>query len=190
MRKSPLLLLVLSCACPGGERGGDQATPVSRARGALVAKVDGAAIGVEQVRELAEATGLTPREALQRLEEEQLLVREAARRGYGRPELVERELRRALVQALLADTVERLRAEDIPAAQVRARFDEVARSKGIAADSFAEHEGDVRRELLLERRQAALKELTDSLRDRIGVKLSEVEVQRLLSDPAFWGESS
>jgi hypothetical protein len=189
MKRGGLLALVVLSGC-GGERGAEgTAAGKLRARGAMVAKVDGAAIGVDQVRELAEKGGLSPRVALERLEDEQLLAGEAARRGYGRPDLTEQAVKRALVQALLAETVEHLRMQDIPAAEVRARFDEVGRGK-LAAESFAEHEAEVREQLLLERRKAALERLGRELRDRIGVRLDEAEVQKLLGDPAFWGEHS
>jgi hypothetical protein len=48
----------------------------------------------------------------------------------------------------------------------------------------------VREQLLLEGRKAALERLGKELRDRIGVRLDEAVVQKLLSDPAFWGEHS
>jgi hypothetical protein len=193
MKRAAVWLVALaslgSIGCEGRGHEGDQAAGEARARGALVAKVDGAAIGLDQVRELV-ARGLTPRVALQRLEEEQLLAREAARRGYGRADLVEHEVKRALVQALLAETVERIRPEDIPLREVQQRFDEVAERNHLAPERFAEQEREVRKQLVLERRKAELDKLTATLRDRIGVQLSEAEVDRLLSDPAFWGEGS
>lgn len=190
MQRRVLLALVVMAAC-GGERGADGSQAgQSRARGARVAKVNGAEIGVDQVRELAERAAVTPRVALERLEDEQLLASEAARRGYGRPDLTEQAVKRALVQALLAKTVESVRAQDIPAADVRARFDEVARGSKLRPESFAEHEQAVREQLLMERRKLALERLSQELRDRIGVRLDEAQVQKLLSEPAFWGEQS
>lgn len=190
MKRGVLLALVLLSGCGGGDDPDGKAAGKLRARGGVVAKVDGAAIGVDQVRELAQQRGLAPRVALERLEDEQLLVSEAARRGYGRPDLTERAVKRALVQALLAETVDRIRAEDVPAAEVRARFDKVAGAAQRSPESFAAHEAEVRAQLLLERRQAVLERLNQELADRIGVKLDETEVQKLLSDPAFWGEHS
>lgn len=190
MQTRVLLALLVVAAC-GGERGSGEAEAGKlRARGAQVASVDGTGIGVDQVRELAERTGLAPRVALARLEDEQLLAREAARRGYGRPDLTEQAVKRALVQALLARTVEGLRAQDIPLAEVRARFDEVAQGRDLPPESLAEHEREVRAQLLLERQKLALERLSQELRDRIGVSLDEAEVQKLLSDPTFWGEHS
>jgi hypothetical protein len=189
MKRSVLLALVVLSGCGGARDPEGTAAGNLRARGAVAAKVDGAAIGLDQVRELAEKGGLAPRVALERLEDEQLLANEAARRGYGRPDLTERAVKRALVQALLAETVERLRAQDIPASEVRERFDQVA-GANLAPESFEQHEGEVREQLLLERRKAALERLGKELRDRIGVRLDEAEAQKLLSDPAFWGEHS
>jgi hypothetical protein len=185
---SRLALVSLCFGCSGREHEGQELAN-ARARGALVAKVDGASIGLDQVRELVDR-GLPPRVALQRLEEEQLLAREAARRGYGGSAALEQELKRALVQALLAQTVELVRAEDISAQEVRKRFDEVASANRLAPESFKEHELEVRKQLLEERRTLELNKLTASLRDRIGVRLSEAEVDKLLSDPAFWGEGT
>jgi hypothetical protein len=190
MRWSVALVLSLLVACGEGERGHAGSGGSAHARGALVAKVDGAAIGLEQVRELCAGTGLSPREALLRLEEEQLLLAEAARRGYGRASATDQALKRALVQALLAATVESLRPEDLSAAEVQERFDSVAKHSGLLPETFSEHEGAVRAQLLLEKRRAAVEQLAARLRDQIGVKLSEPEVQKLLNDPAFWGESS
>jgi hypothetical protein len=191
MKRSAALLLSLAFACrgSGGQDGEALADGSARARGALVAKVNGATIGVDQVRELTQSTGLSPRAALTRLEEEQLLAEEARRRGYGRSSATSEDVKRALVQALLADTVEKLRPEDIPLSEVRARFDSVAQRAGLAAGSFAEHEAAVRAQLLLEMQKVALEKLTAELRARIGVTLSEPEVQQLLSDSRFWGES-
>ncbi len=183
-------VLVLLSGCAGERDSGEAGAGKLRARGAVVAKVDRATIGVEQVRELAERTGVAPRVALERLEDEQLLASEAARRGYGRPDLTEQAVKRALVQALLAKTVEGLRAQDIPLADVRARFDEVAKEAKLAPEAFAEQERAVREQLLTERRKLALERLSQELRDRIGVRLDEAEVQKLLSDPVFWGEHS
>jgi hypothetical protein len=191
MSWSTVLVLSLLVACGGSERGGEGGSGGSaHARGALVAKVDGAAIGVEQVRELCASTGLPPREALLRLEEEQLLLAEAARRGYGRAPATDQALKRALVQALLLATVESMRAEDVPSAEVQERFDSVAKHSGLPPETFPEHERAVRAQLLLEKRRAAVEQLAARLHDQIGVKLSEPEVQKLLNDPAFWGESS
>lgn len=185
-----LLALVACCSgCPGREHDTGESATRARARGVLVAKVEGAAIGLDQVRELVDQ-GLTPRVALQRLEEEQLLAREAARRGYGGSELLEQEVKRALVQALLAQTVERVGPKDIPEQEVHKRFESVAKVSGLPPESFAEHEAEVRKQLLQERRTLELNKLTESLRDRIGVKLSEEDVGKLLSDPTFWGEGT
>jgi hypothetical protein len=181
--------VALAAACGGGEQAADEAAHrYARARGAVVAKIDGTAIGVEQVSELVASTGLPPREALARLEEEYLLAREAQRRGYGRSRAALADEKRALVETLLKGTVEQLRAEDLPADEVHARFEAVAPQMGLPLASFAQHEPAVRAQLLLEKRKEALERLTKSLRDSIGVKLSEPEVQKLLSDPAFWRE--
>jgi len=191
MKRGSALLLSLACACGGnsGQDGQALAGAKTRARGALLAQVNGAAIGVDQVRELSLSTGLAPHVALTRLEEEELLAREAVRRGYGRTNATKEDVKRALVQALLKETLETLRPEDVPFSEVRARFDSVAGQNQIPADSFDKYEGAVREQLVLEKQKVALEKLSSELSARFGVRLSEPEVQKLLSDAAFWGES-
>jgi DNA-binding transcriptional regulator YhcF (GntR family) len=191
MRRGITLVLGLAVGCGGVETGEQPGLRgKAQARGALVAKVNGGAIGLEQVRELSASTGLSPREALARLEDEQLLADEAARRGYGRSHQLDEPLKRALVQALLAQTIDAMRAQDVPPSEVRARFDSVAAKNGLSADTFQRHEKEVRAQLLMEKQKAAFEQLTEKLRSQIGVKLSEQEVQKLLADPVLWGESS
>jgi peptidyl-prolyl cis-trans isomerase C len=125
-RRSRLPFLALSAlllgACGSGEPsssapvapGADDATADAAGdaasgagRGAVVARVGSARILAGEVTDLARATGLTPREALDRLIAEALLAREAERRGHGaRPE-VAAEVQRASVRAWLTAEVER-----------------------------------------------------------------------------------
>ncbi len=99
---------VLGAAVAGGAptaAGGSAVAGVGRR--AVVARVGDARILAGEVVDLARATGLSPRAALDRLVGEALLGREAARRGYGaRPEVVA-ETQRASVRAWLAAEVER-----------------------------------------------------------------------------------
>jgi peptidyl-prolyl cis-trans isomerase C len=76
-------------------------------RQAVVARVGGARILAGEVVDLARATGLAPREALDRLIAEALLGREAERRGLGTRSEIAAEVRRASVRAWLAAEVER-----------------------------------------------------------------------------------
>jgi peptidyl-prolyl cis-trans isomerase C len=104
--RSAALVLVLCAAC-----GGSGTRERSNAGGALtqgvVANVDGTAITVADVQRLCERGALTPRAALERLEAEALLAREAERRGFSAVDAVDRVGQQALVQALLAADVER-----------------------------------------------------------------------------------
>jgi parvulin-like peptidyl-prolyl isomerase len=105
LRDARLLLgaavALLGC---GGERGDSARVRQARATAALggqiVSTVDGQAIAVDEVQELARA-GLSPRTALRRLEAERLLVAEATRRGLAKRAPVREVARQALVQALL-----------------------------------------------------------------------------------------
>ena len=93
-------------AAQGPDAAGDPAAG-GVGRDAIVARVGDARIRAGDVLDLARATGLSPREALDRLVSEVLLGREAERRGYGsRPEITA-EARRASVRAWLTAEVER-----------------------------------------------------------------------------------
>ena len=82
--------------------GGTEADPST-----VLATVAGTPITAGEVVTLARATGLSPRDALDRLIAEQLLAREAQRRGYAtRPE-VSAAVERASVRAWLEAEVER-----------------------------------------------------------------------------------
>ena len=152
-----------------------------------MATVNGAAIGSDDVRALAEQVGLPAREALTRLEEAALAEQYASAQGFGARAGVLEEGRRAMVRALLAATVEQeVRPELIPLEAVRARFEAGRAALGVAADAFAQHEQTIREQLTTEQRKAALDKLLDKLRGQIGVQLDEVEAQKRLSDPAVW----
>lgn len=186
-------LLLAACAACGGQDGNRGSARWSQpARGAVVAKVNGTEIGVDDVRELANATGLSPREALRRLEEDALLAERASAGGYQQTALLERETKRALVRALLAEAVEReVGPETITQQALQERFDSVrASNKGLGADELPKYEAQVREQLLLEQRQVALAKLLVKLRGRYGVALDEAQVDKLLHDKALWGGDS
>jgi hypothetical protein len=187
MRRAAYVCLLL-WACNGRDNGERAAPERTHARGPVVARVQGTPIGLEQVRELAQETGLSPREALSRLEDAVLLERRAEQLGYQRSELVQQEARRALVRALLAQAVEAAaRPEDVPEAELRARFESQRERLGVAAESYPEHLPALREQLALERRQAALDKLLGELRAATRVSIDEAEVHKLLADPALWG---
>jgi hypothetical protein len=180
-----LLLLWAACGDAARERSGPRR---SHARGPVVARVQGTPITLEEVRELSLAAGLSPRDALARLEDALLLEHDAEQRGYQRSELVVRETRRALVRALLAQTVEaEVRPDAIPDADLRARFESERARLGISAESYADHVPALRQQLAVERRGAALEKLLAGLRAATKVSLDEAELRKLLADPALWG---
>jgi hypothetical protein len=186
-RAARLSLVLLACACgePATERTGHSS---AHARGPVVARVQGSAIGLEEVRELSLATGLSPREALSRLEDALVLEQTAIRLGYDRSGSVMREARRALVRALLAQTVEaEVRPETIPEADVRAHFESERARRGLSAESYPDHAAAAREQLALERRKVALDNLIAELRANTPVSLDEPEVRKTLSDPSLWG---
>lgn len=131
-RSSGLVALAaaLAAAC-----GGEAAAPDGRAKtpaggaapsdlGRAAAVVDGEAIGIEEVRALAEApdAGLTAREALEALVDERLLAAEAARRGAGGAD-VEVERQRALARRLLARIRDGVTAADIDPKRLEAAYE-------------------------------------------------------------------
>lgn len=89
--------------------------------GDVVATVDGHPITVAEVEEVAREAGLSPLDALRRLEEEMVLVALAERRGLADDVEAERAARRAAVRALLERDIEApngpatISAEDIEA---------------------------------------------------------------------------
>lgn len=72
----------------------------------VIANVDGAAIRLGEVEALAARSGLSPREALARLEAEALLAAEAERQGYADAAAVRKVAEQALAQALVVAEVE------------------------------------------------------------------------------------
>lgn len=97
--------LVLLIACAGRPEGEGRAE-TRQTSGDEAALVNGSPISIDEVAALAHATGLTPREALERLVAARLLAQHAEERGYAaRPE-VRRGVERARVRLLLAQEVE------------------------------------------------------------------------------------
>ncbi len=127
-----LLAAGLAASCGGDHRflgwgsGGEHAQGGANVGGSVVSTVDGVPITIAEVEALANATGLSARAALTRLQSQALLIGEAEHRGYGRNAEVERVARQARVQALLAHDVETVHAssEEIAGAyqKQRARF--------------------------------------------------------------------
>lgn len=73
----------------------------------VVAEVDGRPILASAIRRRAQRKGLTAREAMQELIDEELLVQEAERRGYHRDPAVVEAGKQAAVYRLLAETFEK-----------------------------------------------------------------------------------
>ncbi len=110
-----LWLLAIGAGCGGSasERTGRQpGGGAARVGGDVVSTVDGAAITVSEVQRLVNQSGLSPRQALSRLQDEALLMHEAEARGYGSAPEVLHLSRQAAAQALLAGVVESLHASD------------------------------------------------------------------------------
>lgn len=91
--------------------------------GPIVATVDGEPIGLPEVEDAARRTGLSPLEALHRLEQERVLARRARAAGLESDPEVRSAARRAAVQALLADRVEHaVGPSDVTDAQIAALY--------------------------------------------------------------------
>ncbi len=75
-------------------------------KGGVVAKVNDEPIGLEEVRQLRDASGLAPEEALSRLIDERLLAQHAAALGFGDLPKTLREVERARARTVLVDALE------------------------------------------------------------------------------------
>lgn len=97
----------VALGCGGGGRGlgsrGRDRHGTSAVGGQVVSTVDGNPITLAEVDALV-AAGLSPREALKRLQSERLLAAEALRRGVAEEWAVSEVGRKAAVQALLSET--------------------------------------------------------------------------------------
>ncbi|MEZ4256456.1 MAG: peptidylprolyl isomerase [Polyangiales bacterium] len=121
--------LTAIAACNGGERRTGDGSPLADGRanigGNVVATVDGRPITVARVAAVVRATGLAPSDALRRLEDEELLASEAAKRGMGERAVVQRILKQAAVQKLLHEAVEvPMQAANVPAKEVDKVFEQ------------------------------------------------------------------
>lgn len=89
----------------------------------IVATVGGHAIGAADVRERMALEGIDAEAALEALIEEELLLQEAARRGWVEDPEVARSIDRTMVRALLHDLEKENTPEGLPAQQVRKDFE-------------------------------------------------------------------
>jgi hypothetical protein len=118
-----VFLLLGACGPDAGDAPAEGSAAATVARGAVVARVGAAEVGLHDVEQVVHETGLSPQQALDRLVAEQLLGQRAEERGYGSGAVLSRELKKARARALLEQTVEReITPEGFPAAQVEARF--------------------------------------------------------------------
>jgi hypothetical protein len=133
------LAILLAAADCGEERVGDvgESAELAGQTGAgdsgVVATVDGEPITLSEVERVVRGTGLSAVEALRRLIAERLLMREAARRDFGRVPEVADTVKQAAVQRLLAEEVETLTVTE----------DELEKAYENAADRF--HRPELRR---------------------------------------------
>lgn len=93
-------LAMMGCDGSGPVQMGDAQRGSAVVGGSVVSTVDGHPIELSEVEQIVSTSDLSPREALQRLQAERLLMAEADRRGYEGREVLE-VATRALVQALL-----------------------------------------------------------------------------------------
>jgi len=102
------LLVLLPLAGCGDDDAPTEARPQGDASigGQVVSMVDGVPITVDEVESAARRYDLSPREALGKLQDRELLAAAAARAGHGDDPYVRRVTRQAAVQALLAREVE------------------------------------------------------------------------------------
>lgn len=103
---SLLLLGLVACRPTTDGRDTTEHTQHAATGGRIVAVVNGHSISVQDVQEAARARRLSAHDALRELEAEQLLLGEAAKRGYGNDDETRRTIARASVQTLLERDIE------------------------------------------------------------------------------------
>jgi hypothetical protein len=168
-----LLLLLMWAGCGGddGPVAPDRPQGGARVGGEVVATVDGVPITLDDVRREAEETGASPPAALRALVDRELLAGEAARLGYGDRRAVRRDVERALVQTLLAGTVEReITDASLDEAAVRAHHE---RARDRFPGDFATEEPAVRREMIITARFERLRMMVEESQARFGVTSNE-----------------
>jgi hypothetical protein len=137
-RGRSLALAIVISACSGAGAGDGDADRPARAGqpdrpvaerepapvGRVVSTVDGAPITVDEVELVARETGLAPRDALRRLQEERALSARATAAGLADDPEVVGAARRASVRALLASRVEgEVGPDDVAADAIAARYE-------------------------------------------------------------------
>lgn len=101
---------VLAACADGTTGGGAHKQGSAQVGGEVVSTVDGDPITRDDVQRFVDASGLSPREALDLLTREALLMGEATRRGYGKRSEVQLVADQARVQELLKRDIERIQA--------------------------------------------------------------------------------
>lgn len=177
--------LWLLAAAGGCGEDGDEAA--SREQGSatvggdVVSTVDGHPITAEEVRHVAVEVDLGPPEALERLQERELLAAEARRLGYAADPDVLRTTKQALVQALLEREVEHaVGPESITDEAIAARYEtraERAQQHGITLEDARD---EIREQLLIEAREERLEQLLRELEERWEVRRDEAAIDRLV----------
>lgn len=194
-RAAIVCLLVYACAAPPSPHDAAAVDPPARRRAAstgspnagpsarVVCTVDAEPITLDEVEGVVVETGLTPLQALRRLQEERLLAARAIAAGLdGDPE-VARASRRAAVQALLAERVEAA----VPPSAVTP--EQVARAYEEQRERFRQPERRVAAHLLVRVRDAAsadhvvaAERLAQQALERMLRAPSPLEEARLLSE--------
>lgn len=120
-----LALVLVACGSPPPAPAPSEiATPAVSVEGPIAARVDGEPIALSEVEETARASGLTPMEALHRLEQERALLHRAAHVSLHADAEADDATRRASVQALLHARVEGTIDEStIDRAEIAARYE-------------------------------------------------------------------
>lgn len=126
MRATALTLLVLSVGawgCEGQDGGGLLPRRDTRTVADVVARVNGRPIGAGDVAARMSKHDVDAQTALEALIEEEVLLREAHRRGVTLSPEARRRVERTMVRAMLRDFEEGLTPESISAREVRAEFE-------------------------------------------------------------------
>jgi len=172
-----LLLIVL---CLGACRHGGKRTPVlynEAGKGKVVATIDGISIYESQVLEDCKETGLPPREVLDKMIDEALLVGEEGGGDLLEGEEVERVWKKALVQKILEVEVEKKVTQDsVTLDDIKEYYVRNYEGQGLLLEDVWR---EIRFKLLSERRAAAYQALIKPLAEKSGAFVDEDGISRL-----------
>jgi hypothetical protein len=132
--------------------------------GRAVASAGGHRIYTSQLEEACRESGLQPRPALEKMIDEYILVHEAVEKGFLDEETVVRQWKKALIQRLLEEQVEKkIPEESVTFEDIKAYYVRSYANKGKLLEEAWQ---EIRFKILTERRSAAYENLVRSVEEK------------------------